>query len=184
MNNFEKIRQYVINYMTKEYHCHVQFVYEVACNLVDEKGGRREVVEIAAITHDIGRIEEGDNSQHPEIGSEKIKPIMIDLGYDEATIAHVSRCILMHNKTSGFQSIEEEIVANADQISKIIYHEAFMLLVKKETFDERARWAIKYLDKGFSKATFEDLKKRYHDMYIKKCSVFARVLGEDNNEAN
>jgi AMMECR1 domain-containing protein len=54
-----------------------------------------------------------------------------------------------------------------------------MLLVKKETFDERARWAVKYLDKGFQNATFEDLKKRYHDMYMKKRAVFTRVLSED-----
>jgi HD superfamily phosphodiesterase len=179
MDTIEKIREYIIGYMPKEYYCHIQFVHKVACELQEEKGGNREVVEIASIAHDCGRVDGADNSQHPEIGAEKIKPVLAELGMNESMILHISRCILMHNKTEGFESIEEEIVANADQISKIIYHEAFMLLVKKETFDERARWAVKYLDKGFQNATFEDLKKRYHDMYMKKRAVFTRVLSED-----
>ena len=59
----------------------------------------------------------------------------------------ICNCTQKHNGHYGFETIEEEIVANADSASKILFHEAFMLMCKKESFQEKAAWGIKYLEK-------------------------------------
>ena len=176
MNLFEQVKSEIIGYMPKEYYCHLQFVHLMARELMRTRPCDREVVEVASILHDYGRVPDGDNSSHAEIGSKKAESFLLNLGYDNAITQHISRCILMHNKTEGFATLEEEIIMNADQISKIVYHEAFMLLVKKETFEERARWGIKYLDKGYAHTTFEDVKKKYKHIYLQKREVLQRVL--------
>lgn len=178
MNMYEIVKQEIIGYMPKEYFCHLQFVHIVACELQKEKGGDLEVIEIAAIAHDYGRVEGGDNATHAELGSQKIKTFLLNQNYSTAKAEHVARCTLMHNKTSGFNSIEEEVVANADQLSKLLYHEAFMLLVKKDTYHERALWGLKYLEKGFNNATFEDIKDRYRSLYEAKKRTFEQVIQE------
>jgi len=178
MEMFEIVKAEIIRYMPKEYFCHLQFVHQVACELQKEKGGDLEVIKIASIAHDYGREEDADNSQHPEIGSLKIKAFLLQHNYSSEKSEHIARCTLMHNKESGFGSIEEEVVANADQLSKLIYHEAFMLLVKKDTYMDRAVWGLKYLDKGFNKATFADVKERYRALYEAKKQTFEQVLKE------
>lgn len=176
MNMFDVVREEIISYMPKEYYCHLQFVHTVAVDLQKQKGGDLEIVEIAAIAHDYGREHGADNSMHPEKGAEKIEAFLLEHGYDAEKAAHVARCTEMHNKKEGFQSIEEEIVANADQLSKLLYHEAFMLLVKKETYVERAEWALKYLDKGYNNTTFPELKTTHEALYKSKRAIFEAVL--------
>lgn len=178
MNFFDLVKEEIIQYMPKEYYCHLQFVHKVACELQEEKGGDREVIEISAIGHDYGRVADGDNSNHAEVGSEKLRTFLLEQGYPSDKADHVARCTLMHNKESGFESIEEEIIANADQLSKVIYHEAFMLMVKKDTYHERANWGLTYLDKGFHKATLADTKERYRPHYEEKKRIFEQVLKE------
>lgn len=172
----QKVTQTVIDYMPKEYFCHIQFVTKVALEMQKIKGGDIEIITVASIAHDYGRLPEGDNTLHPEIGAEKTTALLHSLGYPPEQTQRVARCIMMHNKKEGFQSIEEEIVMNADQLSKVIYHEAFMLLVKKETFEERALWALKYLNKGYENTTFLDFKDTYTPLYQQKKSLFELIL--------
>jgi len=107
-------------------------------------------------------VADGDNSLHPKIGSEKIIPWLKEFNYDEKKIPAISRCILMHNKTAGFQSIEEEIVSNADHLSKLLYLDMFMLMCKKDNYVDKAKWGLKYIEKGYNKLTFSDIKEEYH----------------------
>jgi HD superfamily phosphodiesterase len=175
-STFEIIKKEIIVMMPKEYFCHLQFVHRMAVEFQRLKGGDLEIIELAAIAHDCGRVDEGDNSMHAEIGAEKIASRLAALNYDRDKLRRVARCVLMHNKESGFESIEEEIIMNADHISKVLYHEAFMLMVKKESFQDRAKWAIKYLDKGYNKATFQDIKAEYANIYQSKRKIYESVL--------
>lgn len=176
MDMFEIVKNEIISYMPKEYYCHLQFVHKVSLQLQKQKGGDRQVIEISSIAHDYGRVEGADNKMHPEKGAEKIEKFLRAKNYDDQKTKHVARCTLMHNKREGFETIEEEIVANADQLSKLLYHEAFMLLVKKDTYRERAEWGLKYLDKGYNNTTFKELKDEYYDLYMSKRSIFESVL--------
>ncbi len=176
MEVFDLVKEEIIRYMPIEYYCHLQFVLKVARELHAVKGGDLHIIETGAICHDYGRGHDGDNSMHAEVGSEKIKVFLQKHGCSIDVANHIARCTLMHNKTTGFETIEEEIVANADQLSKVIYHDAFMLLVKKETFQERARWGLKYLEKGFNNSTFTDIREAYRPLYEQKKQIFESVL--------
>lgn len=69
-------------------------VHEVAIDLQQRYGGDLEVIKIAAIAHDIGRVEDGDNSRHPEIGAEKIIPWLQEFAYEhEEAKPLIARCI-------------------------------------------------------------------------------------------
>lgn len=165
MSIIEKITVRVKKEFPKEYICHLIFVRDVALDLSREKGGDREIIEIAAIAHDIGRVQDGDNSLHAEIGSERIIQWLKEFEYDNGKIHKVSRCVLMHNKTDGFESIEEEIVSNADHLSKLLYLDMFMLMCKKDNYIEKAKWGLKYIEKGYNKLTFSDIKIKYNLLY-------------------
>ena len=173
---FEIIRDELIASTPKEYNCHLQFVHFLAKEFQKLKGGDVEVIEIAAIAHDYGRVPDGDNTFHAEIGAERIAVRLTEVHYDTEKTKHIARCVRMHNKDVGFKSIEEEIVMNADRLSKIAYFEAFMLMVKKESFQDRTKWAIKHLDQSYNKATFLDIRAQYEHMYLNKRNLYGMVL--------
>jgi len=162
---FEKLKHRVHEQFPKEYVCHIVYVHEIAVELQKKYGGDLEIIELASIAHDIGRVAEGDNSLHPEIGSEKIIPWLQEFGYDSNRIPQISRCILMHNKTEGFTTIEEKIICTADNLSKLLYLDMFMLMCKKDTYIEKAKWALKYIEKGYSQIVFPELQEKYASLY-------------------
>lgn len=177
MTILERLKERVKEQFPKEYACHILFVHEVAVDLQKKYGGDDEVIEIAAVTHDIGRVEDGDNSLHPEIGSEKIAPWLMELGYDGSKGSQISRCILMHNKTEGFQSVEERIVCSADNLSKLLYLDMFMLMCKKDAYKEKAAWGLKYIEKGYAKLVLPGLQEEYAPLYERLRARYERVLG-------
>ncbi|MFZ2555461.1 MAG: HD domain-containing protein [Minisyncoccia bacterium] len=160
----------------KEFDCHLQFVRDIALELQKEYGGETEVIHIAAIAHDFGRIESGDNTDHPERGAQKIIPHLEKLGVSADRVEKIARCIRMHESLSGFTSIEEEIVANADRLSKITAHGAFMLMVKKETYLDRAKWGLKYIEKNYDMLTLPGLRQKYQEPFKSIQDVYSSVI--------
>lgn len=176
---FAALEAAVAAYMPKEYCCHLTYTLTVARELQAQYGGDLEIIELAAIAHDFGRVPEGDNSMHAELGAPKVEAFLIREGYPAERAVRVARCVFMHNKNEGFETIEEEVVMNADRISKVIHHEAFILLSKKQTVPDRARWALKYLDKGMM-VTLPGLKEKYEALYQQKRAVYDAVLEKAN----
>ncbi|MDO8489833.1 MAG: HD domain-containing protein [bacterium] len=175
---FEKLKELVREQFPKEYACHVLFVYEIAMDLQKKYGGDLEVIELASIAHDIGRVEDSDNSLHPEIGSKKIIIWLREFEYNEDKIPHIARCILMHNKTEGFQSIEEKIVCSADNLSKLLYLDIFMLMCKKDTYLEKAKWGLKYIEKGYAKLVLPELREEYKPLYESLKKRYESILNQ------
>lgn len=176
MNIIEKIKSQVKEQFPKEYACHLLFVLDIALDLQRKKGGDKDVIEIASIAHDIGRSQNDDNSQHAELGSQKIIAWLKEFKYDEERILKISRCALMHNKTGGFASIEEEIVCNADHLSKLLHLDMFMLMCKKDNYIDKAKWALKYIEKGYNNLTFQDLKQEYLSLYLDLKNRYEKVV--------
>lgn len=178
MEKILNLYEIVYKKFPKEYQCHLKFVLEVAENLQRELGGDLEVISVAAIAHDFGRLEDGNNDNHPRIGSEIIKPILENLGFDAEKIQKIQECIA-YQKGEKFKNIEVEIVYNADVASKILQHEAFMLMVKKDTFESRAQWALKYLDR-IEKITIPTLKARCQKKYSELKIIYEKTLDLPN----
>lgn len=83
---------------------------------------------------------------------------------------------LMHNKIDGFQSLEEEIISNADGLSKLLYHDMFMLMCKKDNYLDKTKWGLKYIEKGYSKLTLPGLKEEYKGLYESLKRRYENVL--------
>lgn len=82
-----------------------------------------DIVIIAAMLHDIGRIDEQRNPNlcHAEVGSQKAYDFLLKQGYSEQVAKHVYECILTHRHKKGLipQSIEAKIVFDADKLDLI-----------------------------------------------------------------
>jgi len=103
-----------------------------ADQLADKLGGDKELILVAAWLHDIGSIIYGRMDHHitgAEIAQEKLR----EFRYPEEKIDLVKKCILNHRGShpSDKQSIEEQIIAEADAISNFdnlpgIFNAAFV----------------------------------------------------------
>ena len=174
----ERIEGRVRQELEKEFDCHLQFVRDIALGLQKEYGGDPETIHIAAIAHDFGRVEDGDNKDHPERGATKLIPYLGELGMDQNKIEKIAQCIREHEQVSGFSSVESEIVANADRLSKVLTHSAFMLMIKRETYLERAKWGLKYLERDYSKLTLPGLQEKHKNHFdLLKSTYLAVVAG-------
>jgi putative nucleotidyltransferase with HDIG domain len=83
----------------------------------------REVVEMAAILHDIAKI--ADDINHEETGAAMAKVYLEHKGYKQAFIHQVMECIRLHNrkKETPTASIEVRIIQDADLLDKKVLHE-------------------------------------------------------------
>lgn len=126
MDVIEEIRAFVENECKKPenlqgyepYEFHFVPMVNYANKLVDELGGDREVVMIAAWLHDIGSIMEGRKNHH-ESGARIAGEKLIKLGYPKEKILRVQNCIFNHRGSTQNKcnTLEEKIIAEADVLS-------------------------------------------------------------------
>jgi putative nucleotidyltransferase with HDIG domain len=162
--------------MTKEYQCHVQFVVKIAVDLAKKMGADVKIVEIAALFHDVGRGKEKENEEHPESGARIVEEIIDRLTPDILEKEIILNCIKNHSGKKPVTTTEEKIIITADGASKIIYHQAFMLMCKKESFEERAAWGLKHLEKDINKIIFSEFKKEIEPIYKKYREIYGEVI--------
>ncbi len=111
--------------------CHdVEHSFRVLTNakrIAKAENADLEVVEVAALLHDIGRADEfADNGKscHAEIGAAKVPKVLRSLGVtDEDFINHVSECVAAHRyrRRNGRQpqSLEAKIIFDADKLDSM-----------------------------------------------------------------
>lgn len=128
--NFETLTEHVKYHMTSAPGCHdFEHVQRVLHNarilLKDEKDANKNIVELAALLHDIARPEEMESKGrlcHAEHGAKMAAPILKECGFrDENLIKTVSECIRKHRYrgTEKPETLEEKIVFDADKLDSI-----------------------------------------------------------------
>lgn len=151
----------------KEYRCHVRFVRDIGMRLAREYGADAHLIEIACLLHDIGRDHEISGEDHGDAGAKISEPMLAESDFTAPEQALILGCIRKHCKQIPEEvlRVEEKIVMTADAASKVLFHEAFMLMCKKQTYEERLTWAEKYLEKGYRNILFpayrEEIRPRY-----------------------
>jgi putative nucleotidyltransferase with HDIG domain len=160
----------------KEYACHVQYVAKIGLALAEEFSADKEVVEIACLLHDIGRDKELPGEEHAETSRRLAEAILKGSSLSPEQISLIYACILSHGSEEVPPTIEQRIVRSADAGSKVEYHEAFMLMCKKLTYQERLEWGVKYLEKGFSKICVDTYKERSKAKYEELGSMYRSTL--------
>lgn len=149
----------------KEFHCHVQFVVKVGLLLAKNHNADAKIIELSCLLHDIGRDHEIGEEDHGDSGARIAEKILEQTEISSAEIKIILDCIRFHTKEIPEYTLEQKIVITADCASKVEYHEAFMLLCKKQTYQERLTWGKKYLEKGYALTLFPEYKERIADRY-------------------
>ncbi|GAA0116031.1 HD domain-containing protein [Clostridium senegalense] len=125
---YKKIIEIVQNKLTCSAHNldHVFRVYNMCRLLAEyEKNVDLEVLIIAALLHDIARVEESNDKtgeiDHAILGSEIAENILIDLNYEKEKIEKIKHCIVTHRFRTGNEpkTIEAKILFDADKLDVI-----------------------------------------------------------------
>ena len=169
----QKLKERIINILLKEkkkeYLCHIKYVVEIALFISQKyENVDKEIIEIACLLHDIGRGKEIGNEKHNHAGKRIAENILKESNFNDTQKQIIYGCILTHNASGIPSSVEQQIVRTADGGSKIQYHESFMLMCKKITYQERLAWGMKYLNKGYSNVSIdfyrEIIEKKYREI--------------------
>lgn len=92
--------------------------------MAKQLGGRRDIVEAAALLHDIGRKRETAQKGavcHAEIGANLAGPILAELGFCAEDVAAILHCIRSHRYRGKEQpaTLEAKILFDADKLDSI-----------------------------------------------------------------
>lgn len=145
MNNVvESVRSYVITccsvYKEKNnydfWNEHIKYVVNNAMILAKEYEADVEIVELAALLHDISLVNEvGPREEHHTHSAQIAKEILEQYNYPQEKIEKVLKCILNHRDRNKYPrtTIEEDCVGDADIISHfdnipMIFSKAYLIL--------------------------------------------------------
>ncbi len=100
------------------YTLHINSVYDYAKELAEKLNADLEIVELAALLHDIGSIIEGRENHHftgAKIAEEQLRK----LKYPKGKIEKVKHCILAHRGSEKIEpkTTEAKIIRDADSLS-------------------------------------------------------------------
>jgi len=119
----EKIRNIVIDTCKQlkrldDYNYHISVVENLVVDLGKRFGADEEILRIAALLHDIGRIKFGPG-KHEETGAIEAEKILKELKVEEKTIEKIVECIRehRHEKPTIPVSLEAKILKIADAYS-------------------------------------------------------------------
>ncbi len=95
---------------------HALRVRDWARKLADEEGANCEIVELAALLHDIGRT--GVEKSHAESSAGLAVSVLTKLGYKQTVIEEVRAAVISHSRESGYEpsTLEAKILYDADKL--------------------------------------------------------------------
>lgn len=138
---------------------HVKQVIEFSKQMAVKYGADLEIVWLAAMLHDIARLE--DIEPHDEYGSKKAYMMLIEKGFDYALAEKVKDAILTHRcKKHAPETLEQKIIATADAMAHFIPPFYFWIgKYSNKGFGEVLEWNRDKLKRDFNeKIFFEDEK--------------------------
>lgn len=153
----ERIRALVREEFGDEYYrFHVAVVERHACALAQAVGADLEVVSLAALLHDIGRVRHpARQDDHHMTGSEEARLILEAEGCAPETVRRVRGCIERHRGSAGDlpENLEESVVANADAMAHfdVIPWLLGVRLAKGRGVAEASRWLRAKLDRDWER---------------------------------
>ena len=169
------------------YRKHIQYVYKYVVMLSKDKNVDREVLELAALLHDISMTDMAlDRSRHNEYGAEIAEQLLRENNYPEEKTQLVKRCILNHSKRrQQYRSTEEEqILVDADGLShfdvvKTLYSLPSKVMGLSE--EDSVRFVQDKMTGDYNELS-DDLKYLVKDKYDRimaaKCADDIKALGE------
>ncbi len=174
MSIIEDVRKHVIKrYQERDdaegmdmYETHVKYVVEYAIVLAEKLDADVEVVEIAALLHDIARID-GLNENHHIEGAKYAEDLLSNLKYDSEKISLIKDCIISHRGSTGIpqKTIEAKCLASADAMAHFRSIPDMFYFVYKDLGCD--------IEEGKQK-----LRKKFSESYNKMIPQAQEIVGE------
>ena len=148
---------------TEFYTWHITSVYDYAKELAEKVGADLEIVELAALLHDIGSIIHGRKDHHitgAKIAEEKLN----ELNYPKDKIEEIKKCILTHRGSERIEpeTIEARIIRDADSLSNFKHitgpFMAAMVYEKKNQAESKESVRRKF-ENSWDKLCFQESKE-------------------------
>jgi uncharacterized protein len=174
MSYIEKVRKFVISkYTENDYKYHVSVVVEKALTLAKIKNADEEIVEMAALLHDIGRTKgvrpsDSAKNEHHLIGAKLANDYLVKIKYPNDKIEKVIACILSHRGNIDDhkpKTIEEIIIFNADAMAHFI---SFLDLYKNFVEDEGVQKGTALMKKKIERSWSKKLSLPQAKKMVKK----------------
>lgn len=167
--------QILLKDKSKEYACHVQYVVEIGVRLAREYSADPDMIELACLLHDVGRDKELPGEDHAQTSRRLAEGLLADASLPSGQLEKILSSIEHHNSDALPETIEQRIVRTADAGSKIEYHEAFMLMCKKQNYEERLTWGMKYLEKGYEKICIDPYRQSIQEKYESIANIYNKT---------
>jgi putative nucleotidyltransferase with HDIG domain len=158
---------------------HIEQVREYALILADEYQADREVLEIAALLHDIGYEKTETGAGHAGISADMARDILKSYNVEEKKIEQICDTISKHSMKDSTEgesvTLESQILRDADGIAFLksnipYYHNISVAEIGEE---EAVKDTLKKID-GMTKKITTDLGKKIAEEYFNKARDFIK----------
>lgn len=151
---------------------HIKYVVDESLNLARTYGADLEIVELAALLHDIALISKvGTKADHHTNGAIIAKDLLQKYNYPIDKINRVVGCILNHRSSKNATNIEEMCVADADIIAHFYnISNSFILGVKKYNFSKPNQFI------GWFEKDFNDLSDLSKNTFKNRYNIIMKIL--------
>jgi len=168
-DKINKIRKLVQENGTEmDWKYHIALVVKHAKGLAKKYGADEDIVELAALLHDIGRLKYGPENHHIT-GAEETEKILKGYGFSEKTIKEVKYCVLSHRGSLDIpqETLAAKIVCNADAMSHFDVMPIFFYWRSKEHgLEEIFNWVDEKIERDWNeKLTLPKAKKMVEENY-------------------
>jgi putative nucleotidyltransferase with HDIG domain len=134
---------------------HILSVVKYAKLLAKRLKADKEIVELAALLHDIGVVQ-GDKANHHLSGAKEAEKILKKFNYPQGKIEKIKHCIFAHrgSKSIKRKTIEAECIASADALAHFeeipqLFESAFIRF--KLNPEEGKQWLLAKLERDWKK---------------------------------
>lgn len=167
----EKIKELVKERFDKEdWHYHILGVVKYAKELARKYEVDKETVELAALLHDIGRVDIKNDAKHHILGISEAEKILKKFNYPKEIIEEVKHCIASHRTSQGPKpkTMIAKIVANADAMAHFDNLPLFFYWrgERRENFEDTLEWVKNKIENDWrKKITLPQAKKLTRKKY-------------------
>lgn len=147
---------------------HIMSVVKYAKLLAKRLKADKEIVELAALLHDIGVVK-GDKANHHISGMKEAEKILKKFNYPQGKIEKIKHCVFAHRASKSIKrkTIEAKCIASADAMAHFdeipqLFESAFIRF--KLSPEDGKRWLLAKLERDWKKL-IPEAKKIVKDKY-------------------
>jgi putative nucleotidyltransferase with HDIG domain len=142
--------------LPEQWECHVLPVVNYAIKLSDICNADRNICEVAALLHDIGRIRYG-SKDHNITGARDSEKILSHMGFEKEFVEKVKHCIISHRCNDGDEkpkTLEAKIISSADAMAQYDNMPLFFYIpikIRNENLIDAYNWVYEKVIRGWEK---------------------------------